>query len=341
MSKRIKAKVRDCCEYFVGDIDLYQFTIDLNIDDKNHEIEHFVSQSYNKLDREEFENSYGNILKGDLQEAMEAVDTVIQESIEAFKKEDNSFDLEFDIHDEWKPHEDFDVFGRQDGLEVTCEENGETYLKEVDITSIHFGIEITQEDKKLKLQYNVGDNEKHFKKEYFLEQHGESLKELFNEEQVEYITSYVRDSINTHFIFNAPRMTHEEHMLATEYFEMTDIEVNKVKTIKNDDNNYNCIITTNYQNEKYILNLKAEKGTERSAGVYYLDMESLDIDSKDNKAFKEKVLSNFNDDYVANNFEKEDVEYAIKKNLEEGIVEYKAEQKIAKNKSGPCLDIDF
>lgn len=336
MSKRIKAEVRDCCEYFVGNTDLYQFTIDLNIDDKNHEIEQFVSQSYNKLDREEFEKSYGNILKDDLQEAMEAVDVAIQESIEAYQKEDNSFDLEFDID------EANELFGdRNDGLTVLCESDGETYLKEVDITSIHFSIDIKQEDKHLQLQYNVGDNEEHFKEECFMEQHGDSLKELFNKEQIEYITNYVNDSINNHLFFNTPRMTHEEHMLATEFFGATDIEVNKVKTIKNDDNNYNCITTTNYQGDKYILNLQAEKGTGNSADVYYIDMSSLDVDSKDNKAFKEKVLSNFNDDYVADNFKYEDIEYAIKKNLEEGIVEYKAEQKIAKNKSGPCLDIDF
>ncbi|PMR71786.1 hypothetical protein C1H69_22905 [Billgrantia endophytica] len=126
-------------------------------------------------------------------------------------------------------------------------------------------------------------------------------------------------------------------MIATEFFGITDIEINKVKTIKNDNGNYNCITTVDYQSDKYILNLEAEK----EGDSYTVDMKSLENDSKDNKAFKEKVSNNFNDDFIADNFNFDDIENAIKENLERGIVELKMDEKLSKKKSSPCPDIDF
>ncbi|WP_172116700.1 hypothetical protein [Halomonas hibernica] len=224
--------------------------------------------------------------------------------------------------------------GRKDGLEVFCEETGETYLKEVDSTSIHFTVSVQQPDKHLELEYNVGDNESHFKKEYFLQQHGDTLKESFNQEQIDYILSQVNNTINDRLFFITPRMTNEEHELATEYFGITGIEVDKVKTVKNDEGGYNCITTVNYQDEKYILNLQAEKGTGNESSVYFVDMSSLDTDSKDNTAFKNKVIEGYGADIVSKNFNFEDIELGLKEGIEKGIIEAKmGEKKQAVNKN--------
>jgi hypothetical protein len=103
------------------------------------------------------------------------------------------------------------------------------------------------------------------------------------------------------------RLSNEEHEVATEFFGATDIEVLKAKTVKQEDNTHNCITTVNYQDEKYILNLEVEKGEGKFADVYTVNMESLDIDSKKNLAFKDKVESNFNNKVITDNFDKEDI----------------------------------
>jgi hypothetical protein len=120
---------------------------------------------------------------------------------------------------------------------------------------------------------------------------------------------------------------HDEHELATEYFGVTDIEVSKVKTVKNDEGGYNCITTVNYQDEKYILNLQAEKGTGRASSVYFVDMSSLDTDSKDNRAFKDKVIEGYGADIISENFNFEDIERGLKEGIEKGIVEAKMDEK--------------
>lgn len=221
-----------------------------------------------------------------------------------------------------------ELFGdRHDGLKVFCENDGETYLKEVDATSIHFTVTVQQPDKHLQLQYNVGDNEQHFKKEFFLKRHGDTLEESFNEEQIDYILSQVNNTINDHLFFNPQMIPHDEHELATEFFGVTDIQVNKVKAVKNDAVSYNCIITIDYQSEKYVLNLQTEKGTDQSSDCYDIDMKSLDIDSKDNQAFKCKMLEGYATDIISSNFNFEDIETSIKENIESGMVQVKQEKK--------------
>jgi hypothetical protein len=251
----------------------------------------------------------------------------------------NNF-IESDFSDKWKPMSDEDVFelwgDRADKLEVSCEETGETYLKEVDSTSIHFTVSVQQEDKHLELEYNVGDNEKQFEKEFFLKQHGDTLKESFNEEQIDYILSQVNNTINDRLFYNQPqKIPHEEHEVATEFFGATDIEVNKVKTVKNDTGSYNCITSVVYQSDKYILNLEAEK----QGDTYTVDMKSLENDSKDNVAFKNKLLANITSPVIQENFNYSDIENQIKENIEKGIISFKIENN--REKKGPDLSIDF
>lgn len=56
---------------------------------------------------------------------------------------------------------------KEDKLEVKCENHGETYLEEVDVTSIHFAVTIENDNNKVEFQYNVGDNEESFDEEFF------------------------------------------------------------------------------------------------------------------------------------------------------------------------------
>lgn len=250
--------------------------------------------------------------------------------------------IESDFDDNWNPMSDEDVFelwgDRADKLEVSCEETGETYLKEVDSTSIHFTVSIQQQDKHLQLQYNVGDNEKQFEKEFFLKQHGDTLKESFNEEQIDYILSQVNNTINDRLFYSQPqRMSFEEHEVATEYFGATDIDVNKVKTVKNDNRNYNCITTIDYQGDKYILNLEAEK----QGDTYTVDMKSLENDSKDNIAFNKKLQGNTELSIIKDNFDYSDIENKVKENIETGIISYKMEEKLNKKTKSINPEIDF
>lgn len=206
---------------------------------------------------------------------------------------------------------------REDGLKVKCENDGETYLKEVDATLMHFTVIIKKDGYETELQYGVLDNEESFDKEFFFEKHGDTLKNEFNEEQINYITENVGITINNHLSYDYSCSTlKEEYELATEFFGATGIEVNKVKIVKNDEK-HNCITTIDYHDEKYTLNLQVEK----KGNLYEVDMESLDIDTKNNKDFKEKINKGFTNSVVSKHFNLKDIEGRIKKNIESGIAE--------------------
>lgn len=246
----------------------------------------------------------------------------------------NWYDFEMDEFDEL-----FD--GRADGLEVDIELTGETYLKEIDSISNEFTITIKQNSDEMVIQHNVADNDEDFGRKAFLKKHGDTLKEYFDNEQVKHITNEVTSSVLFNIKPQQPRMSNEEFEVATEYFGATDIEVLKTKMVKQEGNTYNSITTANYQGEKYVLNLEVEKGEGKSADAYTVNMDSLDIDSKKNLAFKEEIESNFNNKVVADNFDKEDIYNKIKDNLETGITSSKMEEKLSKKKKGPSNEIDF
>lgn len=223
--------------------------------------------------------------------------------------------LQNDLDEDYEPE-------REDGLKVSCENHGETYLEEVDVISIHFAVTIENDNNKVEFQYNVGDNEESFDEEFFLKQHGDDLRSQFNEEQVDYIAKTVGSVINQHLSRNHLQPTpQEEYELATE-FDATDVEVKKVKIAKEDDR-YNCITTIDYQDEEYKLSLKAEKKSDS----YDIDMKSLDFDIKDNKIFKEKVEQGFSNSVISSYFDLENIEKVIKEKIEKGLMEKQKERK--------------
>jgi hypothetical protein len=71
---------------------------------------------------------------------------------------------------------------RKDNLKVKTELTGETYLKEIDDTSNEFTISIEQDSDEMELIYNIVDKDGDFNRDIFIKEHGDTLKEYFNNE---------------------------------------------------------------------------------------------------------------------------------------------------------------